>query len=238
MIKIAICDDEPSICGQVETTLIQILDERTIEYDIDVFCSSEELCTQLQAKNYNLLFLDIELPDQNGITTGRYIRETLQDEQLQIAYISSKTSYAMELFEFHPINFLEKPLTPQQILKVLDKYLLISHYNEQTFTYKKYRNYFNIPFHNILYFESAGRKITIYTTQGPDTFYDTLENIYPRLKTSHFLFIHKSILVNYHHIRQITYDEVTMSDGTVLAISQSRRKDIKNMYMQIRKEVL
>lgn len=238
MIKIAICDDESAICGQLETILINLLNDRAIEYDIDVYCNSEELCQQLNIKDYDLLFLDIELPDQNGIATGRYIRETLGNEQLQIAYISSKTSYAMELFEFRPINFLEKPLTTEMVTKVIDKFLLVSNYSEQLFTYKKSRDYFKIPFTDIIYFESKGRKVTIHMTNGQDTYYDSLENIYPKVKGSHFLFIHKSIIVNYLYIKQLSYEEVTMTDGSMHPISQSRRKDIKTMYMKIRKEVI
>ncbi len=80
----------------------------------------------MEGTNYDLLFLDIELPQINGVAVGRYIRETIKNEIIQIAYISSKQKYAMELFEMHPINYLVKPLTYEKIAKVIDKFLLIN----------------------------------------------------------------------------------------------------------------
>lgn len=45
-------------------------------------------------------FLDIELPGDNGVYAGKYIRETLNNDRMNIVFISHKTSYAMELFKF------------------------------------------------------------------------------------------------------------------------------------------
>lgn len=238
MIKIAICDDESAICGQLESNLINLLDRKAIKYEIDVYQDGTGLCQKLESQSYDLLFLDIELPERNGIETGRFIRETLQDEQLQIAYISSNTSYALELFEFRPINFLVKPLTEDKIEKVLDKYLLITNQQQQLFTYKKKYDYFKVPLQDIIYFESNGRKVLIHTTSSTDAFYDTLDSIYSQVKGNQFLFIHKSTIVNCRYIKKLSYEDVTLCDGTVLTISQARRKDIKQMYLQIQKEAL
>ena len=73
-----------------------------------------------------MLFLDIELPKMNGVAVGQYIRETLKNETIQIAYISSKQEYAMELFEMRPINFLVKPLYEKKIENVIDKFLQLN----------------------------------------------------------------------------------------------------------------
>jgi len=71
---------------------------------------------------------------------------------------------------------------------------------------------------------------------GEDEFYDSLDKVYKKLKAKNFLFIHKSIIVNYNFIRKMAYEEVTLFDGTVLPISQIRRKAIRKMYMEIRRK--
>ena len=64
VIKIAICDDEPQFCSDLERTLIKILDKKCIEYDIDVFYSGVELCEKIETGElpycYDMLFLDIQ----------------------------------------------------------------------------------------------------------------------------------------------------------------------------------
>ena len=56
----------------------------------------------------------------NGVEIGKYIRKKLENNVAQIVYISSKKSYAMELFENRPFDFLIKPLTEEAIKKVLN----------------------------------------------------------------------------------------------------------------------
>ena len=61
-INIAICDDEMEICSQIEKIVIELLEEFSIKYEIDVFYSGENLCREMQRKEYELVFLDIQLP--------------------------------------------------------------------------------------------------------------------------------------------------------------------------------
>ena len=60
---------------------------------------------------------------------------------MQIAYISAKTEYAMELFDYRPINFLQKPLDKEKVLKVIDKYMILREQDNYIFSYKKKSNY-------------------------------------------------------------------------------------------------
>lgn len=235
-INIAICDDELEICSQVERLLEAILKEKSIEYNIDVYNKGKELCGEMKRTEYDLVFLDIELPEMNGVDIGRCIREELGNEKVQIAYISAKEGYAMELFEYRPINFLVKPLDKDKVERVVRKYLIISEQDNHLFAYKKGTDFYKIPLSKILRFEGRGRKVAVVTKDGEDEFYDSMENIYQRVKGHKFLFIHKSTIVNYEHIKKMGYEDVVMIDGKVFSISQSRRKAIRAMFMDIKKE--
>lgn len=233
--RIAICDDEKLICEYLENVLANILQDRRIFYEISSYYSGGELCRALEEKKMDLIFLDIELPDFNGVKIGRHIREILKDEKVQIAYISGKVKYAMELFDFRPINFLVKPLTREKIEKVIDKYIIISAQEQVAFSYKKGSEHYKVEISKILYFEKEGRRIHIKTKDGEDVFYGRMEETYEKLKDNGFLYIHKSIIVNYNFISKIKYDSLMMMDGKEFPISQSRRKEIRNAYIMLRK---
>lgn len=226
MIRIAVCDDEEYICVCLEDMLTDILQDKNVQFEIDTFSSGESLCRELERRDFDIIFLDIELPEVSGIDVGRYIREALKNEIVQIAYISAKEGYAMELFEFRPINFLVKPLEKEKVARVMEKYFIITEQDNHVFEYKKRMEYYKVPMSEILYFESRGRK---------DEFYASMEKVYDAVKKHDFLFIHQSVIVNYRFIKKISYEEAVMVDGTILSISQSRRKAIKSMYMKIRK---
>ena len=235
-IRIAICDDEMYICTQLEEMLMELLKERGIVSDIDVFTSGESLCIELERQEYDILFLDIELPKISGIDVGRFIRDRLLNESVQIAYISAKEQYAMELFEFRPIHFLIKPLEQEAIAKLIDRYLSIRHISLQLYSYKIRNKYHKVLFSDIIFFESQKRKIVIHTSRGTEEFYESIENVYHQVKNANFLWIHKSYIVNYQYIKKFAYEQIELMDGTVLSVSQARRKEVKEKYMKLRKD--
>ena len=117
--------------------IVKLLDEEQIKYEIDVFNIGEALCDEMERTEYDLIFLDIELPKMNGVQIGTYIRETKKNDVVQIAYISSKQGYAMELFDVRPINFLVKPLQEEKVQEVLNAYVKINGGKTDLFRYKK-----------------------------------------------------------------------------------------------------
>lgn len=230
--KIAVCDDEQIICSTMYNKLQNLSKSKSVIFEIDCFTSGEELCDEIKHTNYDLLFLDIELPKMNGVAVGQYIRETLKNETIQIAYISSKQEYAMELFEMRPINFLVKPLSEEKIENVIDKFLQLNKIDTETFNFKAGHNYYKIPFSDILYFCSNGRKINIVTLKKEYEFYGSLDNIYSEVKNKKCLFVHKSFLVNFKYIRKYQYEQLTMSDNKIIPVSQSRRKAVRSMFFE------
>lgn len=235
-INVAICDDEIKICSQVEGMIIKILNEMSMRYEVDVFNSGESLCKEMERTNYDLVFLDIELPEMSGVEIGEYIRNMLQNDIVQIAYISSKTEYALQLFEFRPINFLVKPLDENKVRGIFESYFRINGKEAYIFKYKKGYEYYKIETYKIRYFERNSRKVIMHTTEGEEDFYDSLELIYENLKGQGFLFIHKTYMINYRYIKIMGYDRVIMTDDIELPISQSRRAEIRKMYMNMEEE--
>lgn len=233
--KIAICDDEIAVCTRLEEIITDILTDGQLEYSIDVFYTGEGLISGMERESYNLIFLDIELTGINGIETGTYIREVLGNEQVQISYVSGKEFYAMKLFEIRPINFLIKPLTYEKVEQVIEKYIKIEGLDPIYFKYKKGVELGSIPVADILYFTSEGRKIQIVTLRGEEFFYGKMEDVYTSIKNQKFLFIHRSIIVNYRYVQNLKYESVQMIDGTEFTISQKRRRAIREIAVGIRR---
>ena len=236
IINIAVCDDEVQICSNVENMLISIFSHRVIEYEIDIFYSGETLCEEMKKTKYDLIFLDIELPKMNGVEIGKYIREVKNDNITQIVYISSKQEYAMELFKVRPIDFLVKPLNAKMIGNVIDVYMNLNGAKDDIFHYKKGYSSHKVEIFKIMYFVRNNRKVSMFTADGEDTFYESLEDIYERVKKYGFLFIHKSYIVNYRFIQTMRYDHVVMTNNEEFSISQSRRKIIRDMYNRLEEE--
>ena len=110
MLKIGICDDDYSFCAQIEELLYEYAKRECLIIEIDVFYTGEDYLKYLEREpSLDILFLDIELGKVNGILIGRMIRSALENESTQIVYVSSKESYALQLFKNRPLDFLVKP---------------------------------------------------------------------------------------------------------------------------------
>ena len=145
MLRIAICDDEKSICNQLEEILEKLGREFLEDIQIDIFYSGEELCQYLAVNNYfDIIFLDIELKIMNGVEVGQVIRDRMLNETTQIIYISGKESYAMELFKIRPLDFIIKPFNYEKIKEIFKIALRIIQKNENIFQYKIGHTTYNV----------------------------------------------------------------------------------------------
>lgn len=237
MYTIAVCDDEMLICSQIEQVIIDSQKLLSNKIDIDVYYSGEELYDfLLSGIKYDMIFLDIELELLNGVSLGEKIREELNNENVQIVFISGKQGYAMELFKIRPFNFLVKPLSVEDIINVVDKGIKLSNKLNQYFIYKQGHIIKKILIQNIIYFESLDRKVKLYTSASDEVFYGSLSEVYKQVEKYQFLKIHKSFLVNYNQIIEFYYDHLLLSNMSNLPISQSKRKEVRKIQMVIERE--
>ncbi|WMM25682.1 LytTR family DNA-binding domain-containing protein [Tissierella sp. MB52-C2] len=237
MLRIAICDDENSICNQLEEILEGLEKKFSKELQIDIFYSGEELCSYLSQDNhYDIIFLDIELEEMNGVEVGQVIRDKMLNETTQIIYISGKETYAMELFKIRPLDFIIKPFNYNKIQDVVEIALRIIQRDEKVFQYKVGHTTYNLPIRDIIYFESKNREVIIHTINGSEVFYGRLKDIYEYLNQFKFIHIHKSYLVNYNHITKLEYHQVTMSNKVILPISQANRKKVRELQLELERD--
>lgn len=238
-VKVAICDDVAEVGIQLEKMLKIAFEKYAKKCEIDVFFSGEEFCEQFHPRKYDIVFLDIEFPGMNGIEVGRFIRDEREDEYTQIVYISGKTRYAMELFQFHPLDFLEKPVDFKEVKHIVETYWKIVQQDQRQFFYQVKNERKRIPLTDILYFESNRKVILIHEVDGTvESYYDTLEIVSEKIEGTQFLRIHKSFLVNFQHITSCKREYITLVNGEILAISQSKRKEVQEKYNSYILEVM
>mgnify|MGYP001040070491 CR=1 FL=1 len=238
MFRVAICDDEKTICSQIEKVILDYQKNCAEKIDILTFLSGEELYKIIKdVQAFDLIFLDIELDKLNGIEVGKIIREELNDNITQIVYISANKDYAMELFENRPLNFLVKPICCEKIIKSLNAAINLHKNSDLFFEFCYNYNFIKIPYKKIMYFESNDKKINVITTDEIYEYYGKLSELKKQVKEKDFIQIHKSLLVNYQYIVEVSYEKIKLTNGEKLNISQSYRKEVRNNIRMRRKEL-
>ena len=232
MYNIGICDDGRNICASIENMVLLYTKEREIKADTKVWYTGEGLCSYLEQGNHiDILFLDIELFELTGIEVGDFIRNQLENREMQIVYISGKSSYAQKLFKTQPMDFLIKPITQPQIDEALDMAVKIIGQNSGTFEFKNGKEYYYVSYGEIMYFVSEGRKVKIITLHGEWEFYGKMRELEKNLP-GEFITIHQSYIINREHVARYTYEMVELTNGTILTISKVNRKKVREKILR------
>lgn len=234
MLNIAVCDDDLIFASKIETILYAISKRKLIDMDIEVFSDGSELWKSITSgKNFELLYLDIEMMKLNGIDLAKKVRE--HDTNVIIIYISNYDNYFIELFEVEPFRFIKKPVDEKIFLDYFYKAYERIIQNDVYFEYKFNKIPHKLMTKDIIYFESTGRLIIIRHKIGNEKFYGKLNVVEKQLQNGKipFLRIHQSFLVNYRFIREISFTKVVLNDGTELHISEDRQKTIRAKYNEL-----
>jgi len=233
MYRIGICDDDLIFCGQIEQYLFECCSNFNMQMEIMIFVHGTELLTNINAEGpFDLLFLDIELFDIDGVNIGKILRSDISNEVTQIVYVSSQMDYALQLFQIRPLDFLLKPVKFADIEKIVRVYHRLFVKNTHYFEYKIGRTSHRIDERYIISLQSEGRMIHITTTSGIDTFYGKLSNIEQQLNSNAFFNVHKSFVINWNYVAEFHPSEIIMSNGEIIPISQSRRAAVQEHILE------
>lgn len=237
MLKIAIVDDEYAVAAQTERRMAEICKELMLEVQIELFGSGEEAIRFMKkTSGYHIVFLDIEMGDCSGIDVSRYIRNILQDEAVQLVYVTGKSGYDRQLFEFRPFGFIEKPATTEKMREVLAKYVRIFGEKQEMFEYKAGHGTYFVRVSDILYFESVGRKVRIKTSSGEVFFYGTIQQVWEQMKDRGFFVPHKSYLVNYRCIKSFHPDCLYIVNDERIPIAKGKRQEVARLQLRMEEE--
>lgn len=243
MINIAICDDDRPFTGIVEQLLRRIADEQGLDINCEVFFDGSDIVRAVteQQMYFDLIYLDIEMKDMDGVNTALALRA--MELPALIVYISVHEEYLKELFCTEPFRFLSKPLDETTFCEVF--FSACERIKKQTgyftFSYKKSLN--RIPFGQIICFESRGRVITIHLPEWnaknqalrQTCFYGKMNDIEKQVAAlnGRFLRVHQSFLVNFDYIKSMSATEIETLDGRIIQISEDRRKEIRARFLAL-----
>lgn len=174
----------------------------------------------------DLLFLDIEMPDVNGIEFA----QSLTQRPL-IIFTTAYRDYAPEGFELDALDYLLKPISFPRFLKAANKAL---HQLEQQmpletgadhFFIKSDGSYIKIAFRNILYLESAKDYVFIYTKERRYMSLISLKQVEQQLPADNFLRVHRSFIIAKNHVDSLEHHHLVIAERKI-PISRSLQESV------------
>ena len=230
MLKIAICDDEKYYRDRIENLLKAYLQEHNLNAELVLFQSGESFISQQEnLVKYDIVFLDINMNEMDGIETAMRIRRFYSSTY--IIFVTAFIDYALEGYKVNAVRYIMKNTLEISVRESMDAVLEKMIHLQVGFDFLQGRQ--NIYIDNLLYVESKKHKAVFYYMDVSIThyeIYDKLDHIEEELSEYGFFRIHKSYLVNLKHIRKVNNYEAVLDTGESLPIPRRRFQAAKEAF--------
>ena len=232
-LSIAVCDDEIIACCNMAAKIEGVLAHLKTPCVIRQFNSGQELLQTTE--NFDIIFLDIIMHGQDGMTTARLLRDKAPDTIL--IFVSSSRDYVFDAYDVEAFQYLVKPIDPKKLTNVLQKAIRKTENRSQEYMMISVeRQNRKLFLDDIYYFEIKGRKIDIHTADGILTYYEQIGVLESHLQGKGFFRCHKSFLINLKYVDTYNRQEVILDNGEKVMIAKRRYDDfIKEILSYMRK---
>lgn len=231
--KIAICDDEENQVNIVKKYLVKFSIKTDIEFKVECFSRGDELLNRYYEESapFDLLFLDMEMPGENGLGIAERIRH-LPDRNVLIVFITNYPEYMKDSFDVQAFQFLVKPVSYEFFEDKLEKMLTYINALETSLTVLSQKNGETVLYVDDIVCIESGKKngLIITTKNGEIAIRGKLAEYENKLKDNYFISVHRVCLANMRYIKKFNADCLEFSNGKVVPVSRRRYSEIKSAF--------
>ena len=214
-VNFAICDDSVVDSNYVKELVTQWANDKKYQVNIDIFSSAEAFIFHyVENKEYDVLLLDIEMGNMDGVTLARQIRKS--NKSVQIVFITGYSDYIAEGYDVEALHYLMKPLKKEKLYDVLDRAVNKMMQNEKHLVLNTFDEMIRIPLHEIIYIDVDRNYVTVHSNKDY-TVKKTLAEIEKELD-ERFFRIGRSAIVNLKYISRVTKTDVYLNNGILLQL--------------------
>lgn len=235
MIKCIAIDDEPLALRQIENYVGRIADLESV-----AFCrNAVEAGEVLKTTKVDLLFVDINMPDMNGMDFVRGL-----DNPPLIVFTTAYSEYAVESFRLDAVDYLLKPFSFDDFARAVGKVRsLIELYelrnsptlaaevssaaegaDDEYISIKADYKVSLVRYADIIYMESVGEYIRLHLISGSCiTTLFRLKNMEVALPSDRFMRVHRSYIVNLKHVAGYSRGQVMLDSGESVPVGAAYR---------------
>ena len=223
-IRCLIIDDEPLALNKLKRNVLKFP-----FLELTASCHSAEAARKyLESGAVDLVFIDINMPDINGL---EFIR-SLENPPM-VVFVTAYPEYAVESYKVNALDYLLKPYGGDDFKRTVDKvyrHWQLLHNNgndanqEEKVLYLKcdYR-FIRVECDEIRYIEGQNEYLKVHLTNGePFLTHMTFKQITESLPND-FIHIHRSYIVNMKQVVSAGRTMVTLDNGAMIPVSDTRR---------------
>lgn len=229
MLNIGICDSNAAHRNQLQKVLTALLFD-TVEIRVTQFPSGQALLTAMENRtlHIDLLFLEIALPDMNGLRVASSLRAAAY--KADIIFLTELERYVYDGYIYHAYDYLIKPISAKKIGVCIRRYISEKFGAKESYlTIASKGHTERLNLRKVRYFESRQRKIAAIMEDRTVEFYQKMGDLFQVIQNAGFIRCHQSYVVNTAQIAALQSSELLLLDGTPLPVSKRYLPDIRTL---------
>ena len=227
--RVAICDDDKNDISRLTKLLEQYDAEKHIGFTFGEYESGAKLLNSLRdGAEADIVFLDINMDDLDGLTVAKRIREKMED--VPIVLVTAYMNYALDGYKVKASRFLIKDDLDNTFVECMDHICGEMLRKSKDIMLSCVEGEVRLKASDIILIETSGHKSIIRLSDQTYQIYEKLEVLEEKLKGFGFLRAHKSFIVNMGHIRSINSYVMTLNDGRQIPVPKARYKQVRQEY--------
>lgn len=237
---IYICEDRKEHSNQLSEVCASLSED--YPHTLQIFSSAESMLEKLEnlqekeEKVPDLVLLDIELPQMDGITLGKKIKQMYPE--IFLVFVTAYVEYAVKGYEANAYRYLIKPLS-EDVLRNLFQDILAENKKKKKLTVKTTEGEMVVNLQDLLYISAEDKYTILYTKTKHFVSDCSLKQYEEQLAGQGFFRIHRKYLVNMYHHKGIQTGKVVLSQDYKLPISRKRMADYqKQLFLYLGEDIV
>ena len=230
--SIAVCDDEKLALDVVSSAVKSLMSKYSVTGGVETFFSARDFLGRTKTKTFDLIFLDVEMPELSGIKLGKILRASL--DAVKIIFVSGREDKVFDTFEVSPFAFVRK----SKLLTDLESAFLRfvkgekEKASDNKVILKKRSGIAAIDVNLIEYVESNRNFQNVFMSDGSSS----MAEIEKTLSKYGFLRVHRGYIVSLRFIKSLSFSSVTMKNDAEIPVSRGLMPTIKLKFMEFLQE--
>lgn len=233
MINVAVIDDKREDLLKITQIIHDVFYEHQTAVNVVQYSGPLEFKKDIEkGVKFRMAFLDIELPEINGIDVAK----NLKDAGTLVIFVSAKEKFVFRALQIYPFAFARKKFIDYDLPRYVKGAMEIvkqrmSRENSKALMLESRNKVLAIHPYRIMYATIKGRTITFYQENGKTfDFIYKMKQLAAELDRYDFIQVSRDVVVNCSFILEIKNYVVTMDDGTEFKVPKPKIEDIKSEF--------
>lgn len=233
MIQIAFCDDDQTVLDQLSALLEKYRAQRCVQIQCTAFHSPLDLLAKIEkGTRYDILFLDVIMPAENGITAAKEIRQ--HDNVVKIIFLTSSAEFAVESYVVGAYFYQLKPIWEESFYRIIDAALEACHKEQSDSLILRCKTGITrVALNQLEYCEVIHRTLLLHLDSGKVLESSgSLDELSRQLAPyGCFYRPHRSYLVNLEYVQTLSYRAITLACLAEIPIPRGKYNEVKSAFL-------